>query len=137
MKPLFAFAMLALLVGCSQKPAENTAQTANADSFFAKEIAPILQNNCATCHLTGAEAGKMSLVPANAIAHLVNIKVQEAPNLVRVVPGNPDASYLIMKLEGTHIAHGGTGARMPFGAPPLSAEKIANFRRWIREGAQP
>ena len=26
-----------------------------------------------------------------------------APSLIRVVPGNPDESYIIMKLEGTHI----------------------------------
>ena len=78
----------------------------------------------------------MSLVPAHAIANLVNVKSVEATSLMRVVPGNPDKSYLIMKLEGTHIENGGMGARMPFGAPPLSADKIAKFRQWISEGAK-
>ena len=128
---------LALLAGCSQKTDESKNAAPQADSYFTKEIAPLLQANCATCHLTGTEAGNMSLVPAKAIAHLVNVKSQEAPNLMRVAPGDPEASYLIMKLEGTHIQHGGTGARMPFGAPPLGAEDIAKFRTWIAEGAKP
>lgn len=138
---LAPLAMLATLAACSNEPAtdapKNSAATTAADSYFTKEIAPVLQNACATCHLTGQEAGKMSLVPAKALASLVNVKSDEAPQLTRVVPGDPDASYLVMKLEGAHLAKGGTGARMPFGAPPLPPETIAKFRTWIKEGAKP
>jgi hypothetical protein len=56
---------------------------------------------------------------------------------MRVVAGNPDASYLVMKLEGTHLANGGSGGQMPFGAPPLPPEQIAKVRQWIAEGAKP
>lgn len=137
MKQGFALIALAFVAGCTQNTSQNDQPAAQAESFFTKEIAPILQSNCATCHLTGDEAGNMSLVPGKAIAQLVNVKAQEAPHLMRVVPGDPDASYFVMKLEGTHIQHGGTGARMPFGAPPLSAEKITKIRTWIAEGAKP
>lgn len=109
----------------------------HAPSLFASQIAPLLAENCATCHLTGEEAGHMSLVPDNAWASLVGVAVSEAPGLVRVAAGRPDASYIVMKLEGTQVAHGGTGARMPFGAPPLSADQIALVRRWIAQGAKP
>lgn len=108
-----------------------------APVVFARDIAPILATNCATCHQVGTEAGRMSLVPRRAIASLVNVPAVSAPALKRVVPGKPDQSYLIRKLEGTHVKAGGTGARMPFGAAPLSAERIALFRRWIAQGAKP
>lgn len=104
---------------------------------FTRDIAPILATTCATCHQVGTEAGRMSLVPRRALAFLVDQPAVEAPALKRVAPGRPDRSYLIMKLEGTQVAHGGTGARMPFGAAPLSAERIALFRRWISQGAKP
>jgi hypothetical protein len=51
--------------------------------------------------------------------------------LQRVTPGNPDASYLIQKLEGTAA----TGGRMPLNGPPLPPETIAVIRQWIVDGA--
>lgn len=129
----------AALSGCSGSPENgNASLQAEADkSLFQAEIAPLLASNCATCHMTGQEAGNMALIPAKAIESLVGVKSVEAPDLVRVVPGDPDASYLVMKLEGTHLAKGGTGAQMPFGAAPLPKETIAKIRQWIAEGAKP
>lgn len=132
-KAILAGAAL-LAVACAaqaQAPALDTAAVSYQD-----DIVPLLESNCATCHLTGEEAGGMSLVGDSAIAFLVNKPSQEAPALVRVVPGNPDASYIVMKLEGTHITHGGSGAQMPFGAPPLSPGQIAKIRQWIAMGAK-
>jgi mono/diheme cytochrome c family protein len=106
-------------------------------STYSAEIVPLLEANCATCHLTGEEAGGMSLVGDDAIGFLVGKPSEEVPGLMRVVPGEPDKSYLVMKLEGTHILHGGSGAQMPFGAPPLSLEQIARVRQWIAQGARP
>jgi hypothetical protein len=132
--------MLALsLAACSQEGDQKAAiqpETTTATSFFRSDIAPLLASRCATCHLTGQEAGNMSLIPDKAIATLVGVKSVEARSLTRVVPGKPDDSYLVMKLEGTHIEHGGTGATMPFGALPLSKEEIARVRQWISEGAK-
>lgn len=131
--------MATILAGCSGAPEGDSGspQAAAEKSLFQAEIAPLLASNCATCHLTGQEAGNMALVPGKAIESLVGVKSVEAPNLVRVVPGDPDASYLVMKLDGTHLAKGGTGAQMPFGAPPLPKETIAKVRQWIAEGAKP
>jgi hypothetical protein len=50
------------------------------------------------------------------------------------VPGNPDASYLIQKLEG---APGIVGQRMPrTNGPFLTPGQISIIRRWIELGAQ-
>jgi hypothetical protein len=143
MKCLTLTAAIFVLAACSFEPDEKATKDGVARvaqstvSLFEGEIAPMLATSCAICHLTGAEAGNMSLVPGKAIATLVGVKAVGAPTLTRVVPGKPDESYVIMKLEGTHIEKGGVGARMPFGAPPLSPEKIAKLRQWISQGAKP
>lgn len=103
---------------------------------YQKDIVPILEQNCATCHLTGSEAGGMSLVGDAAIGFLVGKPSEGAPAIMRVEPGAPDKSYLVMKLEGTHIDHGGSGARMPFGGFPLDDGDMAKIRAWIAQGAR-
>ncbi len=126
-------ALLSLVAACSGK-SDTSGEV--AASFFKTDIAPLFRTKCATCHLTGQEAGKMALTPQSAIANIVGVKSDEMPGLLRVVPGAPDKSYLVMKLEGTHIEHGGNGAQMPFGAPPLTPEEIAKIRLWIADGAK-
>lgn len=101
---------------------------------FSADIVPVLRTRCAVCHLTGQEAGNMALHPKAAYASMVNRK-SSASQLLLVAPKKPDKSYLIMKLEGTHLKNGGKGARMPFGAPRLDANTIALFRAWIGAGA--
>jgi hypothetical protein len=65
-------------------------------------------------------------------AMLVSAPSVEAPSLKRVTPGNPDASYLVHKIEGTATV----GSRMPLGGPSLPMETIAVIRQWIVDGAQ-
>jgi hypothetical protein len=101
---------------------------------FKQSIVPVLKSKCAACHLTGQEAGRLALHPDAARTSLVGAKSSEA-DLLLVKPGAPDQSYLLMKLQGTHLERGGQGARMPFGAPPLDAETIAKVREWIAAGA--
>ena len=108
---------------------------AQAKPSFTRDVVPILKTRCATCHLTGKEAGNIALYPAAAYASLVGAK-SPVSGFLRVVPGKPDDSYVIMKLEGTHLAKGGKGARMPFGAGPLPAAQLALIRSWIKAGAK-
>lgn len=51
--------------------------------------------------------------------------------LCPIVPGNPDASYIIEKLQPNPR----TGRQMPDRRPPLSGEEFQLFVTWIREGA--
>ena len=106
------------------------------DVSFARDIAPVLKARCASCHLTGQEEGNMALHPAAAYASLVNVPSVES-DLLRVKPGTPTQSYLLLKLEGRHLDAGGTGARMPFGQAPLDDATIERIRVWIRDGAAP
>jgi len=111
-----------------------TTAHASAQVSFGETIVPVLKSKCAGCHLTGQEAGQLALHPGAAYASLVGVRSSEV-DLLRVEAGAPEQSYLLMKLEGTHIEHGGKGARMPFGAPPLDGQAIANVRQWIADGA--
>lgn len=89
---------------------------------------------CAACHLTGKEAGEIALYPQVAWSNLVNIPSVEC-DLMRVKPGDPDKSYLMLKLDGRHLDAGGSGSRMPFNGAPLSEEVRTQIRAWIRAGA--
>lgn len=88
---------------------------------------------CTACH-TGSNAPRGLRLDSeeNTYAFLVSRTADEVPELMRVNPGNPDASYLIRKLEG---ASGIVGGRMPLGGPYLSQTQINTVRDWIANGA--
>jgi methionine-rich copper-binding protein CopC len=87
---------------------------------------------CALCHVgTNAPQG-LRLDAGNSYALLVNVASAEVPGLMRVNPGNPDASYLVHKIQGNATV----GARMPANGPPfLSQAQIDLIRGWIAAGA--
>ena len=88
---------------------------------------------CTACHAGAAAPLGLRLDEGASYAMLVNAPSAEAPDLNRVTPGDPDASYLIQKLEG----RAAVGDRMPLGGPALPAETIDVIRQWIADGAQP
>jgi hypothetical protein len=86
---------------------------------------------CSKCHIGASAPQGMRLDAANSYAMIVNVSSNEVPGLMRVNPGNPDASYLVQKIQGNNAV----GARMPFGGPYLSQDRIDLVRRWIAAGA--
>lgn len=102
---------------------------------FANDVQPILQNNCTGggCHSGMRAAENLNLDTANtSYAALVNVSSTQCTSNKRVVPSQPDQSYLMWKLLGTGPCF--TGSRMPKGTP-LSAAQIATIRMWIQAGA--
>lgn len=89
---------------------------------------------CTSCHTNVGRtpAGGMNLLHDVAYANIVNVSSTQRPGVLRVVPGDPDASYIVHKVEGTP---GIVGLRMPFIAPYLSDGQILILRRWIALGA--
>ena len=92
---------------------------------------------CINCHTAVGRnpAGQLNLTHDVAYDQLVNAQVRNPgkADSIRVVPGNPDNSYLIQKLEGTP---GIVGQRMPFnGGPYLTDGQMLFIRRWIANGA--
>jgi hypothetical protein len=109
---------------------------------FHNEVAPILQNTCESflCHGGRPPKGGMNLLAGDEYDAIVNVESQEAPDVLRIKPGDPDHSYLYAKLLGTQEALGGEGERMPAGEaiqspPPLPDDEIQIIHDWIAAGA--
>jgi hypothetical protein len=96
--------------------------------------AQVFTTRCSLCHTGGGTELPFTMNLSNIQAsfdHLVSEPSEQVPELLRVHPGNPDGSYLIHKLEGTHAV----GDRMPQGGPFLDEATIQGIRGWIAEGA--
>jgi hypothetical protein len=91
----------------------------------------ILTPLCAGCHSGFFAPHGLRLDARNSYRLLVGAPSAEVPSVQRVKSGDPDASYLVQKLEG----HAAEGVRMPASGPPLSRENIELIRQWIAAGA--
>ena len=89
-------------------------------------------NGCHTAVNNRVPAGGLNLTGDGAYDELVGIVSPRKAGAIRVIPGDPDNSYLIQKIEGTP---GIVGGRMPFTGPFLSDGQIRIIRRWIETGA--
>lgn len=105
-------------------------------------IEPILVSNCATsgCHDSITQQHGMDLSTSPSIYDsLVNRDGLEVCRNVlkkRVVPGDPDNSFVLQKVTGQVDCN--LSQRMPPPpAPPLPADQIEMLRAWIATGAPP
>lgn len=95
--------------------------------------ANVFNPSCIVCH-AGANAPQgLRLDAANSFTNLVGVASRQDSAFLRVAPGNPDQSYLILKLEGT----ASVGEQMPLGGPPIPQSTIDFVRQWITDGALP
>ena len=107
----------------------------SAPVSFQSDLLPVLKARCAVCHMTGKEPGGMALTPDSAWSDLVDQPSLGLPSMKRVTPAEPQSSYLLYKLWGTHRSAGGAGSRMPMHQPPLAGAVIDQFERWVMSGA--
>ncbi|MBP7147483.1 MAG: hypothetical protein KBD01_08055 [Acidobacteria bacterium] len=136
---------LVLQAGCENDDAslvEVFQPPAGRSVSLSRDVQPIFTANCALagCHDPLGAAGSAGLnLQAGAIYDpalgIVGVASAQAPGVLRVAPGDADASYLVHKLEGTQGSVGGEGERMPSGAEPLPDAAIAVIREWIDDGA--
>ena len=99
------------------------------------QVQSILTANCTSCHGGGSPAANLNLTEEVAYVNLVNQPSTSVPSLMRVNPGNPQLSYLYLKLSDQHLENGGRGRPMPLGGVRLSDADLAAIERWISEGA--
>jgi hypothetical protein len=95
------------------------------------DVQPIFDRSCNsnTCHGGARGAGDLPLERGRAYDALVNAPASRCNDgRLRVVPGRPELSYLIDKLEGHNLCAGG---QMPLRAPALSTSEIAIVQGWI------
>ncbi len=116
----------------------NGTPTNGGTPTLSADVQPILSANCTSsgCHGGTSPAQGMNLgSAAQTFSNTVNVPSNEAPNLDRVEPGQPDQSYLVHKIQGTQASVGGSGQRMPLGGAALSQADIDKIRAWITAGA--
>jgi hypothetical protein len=137
------FALAVFAVGCDEKLSDVAGPTPNLQPTFAsiqREIFSAADSSgraaCTQCHNAGNRnnAALLSLAEGVAYAELVNVPSSRKPGAVRVVPGDPNASYLVHKLEGRSDI---VGQRMPrTGGPFLTEGQMRIIKRWIELGAR-
>jgi hypothetical protein len=139
---LAVVALAAGVTACDEKLSSLAGPTPNLEPTFASVQANVFEltdsagrTACTNCHTNVGRnpSGGLNLLHDVAYDQLVNHASLEKPGLMYVVPGDPDNSYLVHKVEGRA---GITGVRMPQNGPPyLSDGQILILRRWIEVGA--
>ncbi len=104
---------------------------------LAAQIQPVFNAGCAFvgCHAASdqfAPGADLVLDAQIASAQLVGQSSAQAAGQILVVPGDPGASYLLAKLDGSATI----GDRMPVGGPFLTPGETQAFRLWIEQGAE-
>ena len=104
-------------------PGSGKGNDANKISF-ARDIAPVLVENCKGCHVESRQVrGGLNM---NSFTQMMN--GSDSGQLLK--PGDAMGSLLVQKLRGT------AGNRMPAGRPALDEATIAKFEKWISAGAR-
>lgn len=102
------------------------------DPSFADDIQEIFdRRGCSntTCH-GSTRAANLDLQQGASYTNLVNMP-STSESGTRVIPGNADASYLVIKLEGRQTV----GSSMPIGGAALDATDLTNIKNWVNRGA--
>ena len=129
------------VASCDESLSELTGPTPNLTVTFSSIQQEIFdttdasgRQSCTSCHnATGARFNGLDLTAAVSYANLVSVPSRAKPGAVRVIPGDPENSYLIHKLEGRSDI---VGQRMPRTSGPFLTEgQLAVIKRWIANGA--
>lgn len=110
-------------LGCSRVPL--FARWSGTSVDFSRDIRPVLNQNCSSCHGGVRQKGGVSFSFREEALGTGKSGRQT------IVPGDPDASELIKRVTSQDPE-----TRMPFHAAPLSAEQVSLLRRWIKQGAK-
>jgi len=123
MRRLQFFLLVVTVVSPSIAIGEDPPTGSQKVSYF-HQVHPIFQAHCQGCHQPAKANGDYVMTSFNSL--LKGGESEEAA----IVPGEPDASYLMELITPT-----GGKAEMPQGKPPLQQADIDLIRKWIAEGA--
>ena len=131
-------ALVALLAGAATVAGcgGNDAEEAGAPVAYEEVQRVFEEYGCTACH-PGANPS-LDLTKGKSYDQLVGIRALEDPTLYRVVAGDPERSFLYLKLGGAPPVADipAIGTRMPPRAPPIDPDDLDLIRRWILQGAK-
>lgn len=111
---------------CGEEPATDEASAPDSKSVsYYEQIRPIFQAHCQGCHQPAKSSGGYIMTDFQAMLAGGEL------GLAAVVPGDPDASYLMEQITPVDGY-----AEMPKDKPPLSEAEVALIARWIQQGAE-
>lgn len=112
-----ALVATALVAGCGQEPVS-----------FKKDVKPILDANCAECHLNDGQGLKKSGLSMESYESLMR-GTQYGPV---IKPGDSVGSTLNILVEG----RGDPSIKMPHGKRALTPAELTTLKKWVDQGAQ-
>lgn len=121
--PASSWFRAALVVATGAAGLAGAAPTPAQVEFFEQRIRPILAGECYECHGAEKQKGGLRLDSRDGL-------LEGGDSGPALVAGNAGGSLLVES-----IAHADPDERMPKDRPELSATVIADFRKWIDEGA--
>ena len=103
---------------------------------YAAHLEPLVIAHCLSCHESEEAKAKLVLDPGVGYDRLVGPRSVQVPEMALVEPGDPEHSYLWLKLQ--HVSNKGKGMpRTLTGAKKLRPAELELYRRWIEGGALP
>jgi len=121
--------------GC---PTDPNAPDPNATGTWSS-VRTLMGSRCATagCHTAAAKAGALDLSPDSATFQqsVIGVPSVQQEGSLRVVPGQPLASYLLCKVDPDCEARAPMTALMPITGTPLTEAEIKSVSAWILNGA--
>ena len=125
----FCLLFALLLCGASRTNAQDLKALGEKD-LEARAVA-IFSRSCAQpgCHAAPIPQQDMDLSADRFFSNTVHVPSKEQPGLMRIHPGKPDSSYLLMKVKGDPRI---TGVQMPLIGEKLSPEEVQTLEAWIR-----
>ena len=106
------------------------------EATFSSIQTQVFSKNCTTSECHGKEQkGNMDLRKSEAYDQLINVTPEDndASEYKRIVPGDPDSSFLYLKITGQQANN--EGVDMPKKGDKLCDAKIEAIKQWILNGA--
>jgi hypothetical protein len=111
-----------VLVAVAAPSCGGTGGAPDAPISFARQIQPVFDANCVSCHPSSYPY--LDLRPGHAYRDLVGVPAATAPSYERVLPSRPDLSYLLI------------GPEDPSRRGLLTSADRRLIAAWIRQGAR-
>jgi len=137
-----AFVITLASLACDESLSSLAGPTPQLEPTFASIQAQIFESSdsagrraCISCHTNIGRSPSAGLMLTHDVAYdqIVNVASTRKAGAIRIIPGDPDNSYLVHKVEGLPDI---VGVRMPFSGPPyLTDGQILILKRWIALGA--
>ncbi len=126
-------AVAVLVAGCGTRVPE---VPSGESVSYSVHLEPLVIAHCLSCHESKEAKAKLVLDPGLGYERLVGPRSIQDPEMALVEPGDPESSYLWLKLQ--HVTAEGKGMpRTVAGSKMLRESELELYRRWIEDGAKP